>query len=330
MISLYPLVKNEMIKLLKKRRLLVVFIILALLIAVFTYAQMRIAEEHTKTFGTDDWHVEVQSKITHYTNQLSSDRIPSEWKKFYRVQIQLLQYYLQKNVDPNSPNAVTFTNQLLENAVDLFIPLLITVVISDIVSGELTAGTIKLLLTRPVQRWKVLLSKAAASVLLVSIIVFITAGLSYIISGIVFGYSGWMQPVFTGFVIHGTEVGYQYVHVVDQWFYLLMEIGLVWFSGLVVAALMLMISVLVRSTAAGMGIMLAALISGTILTNMVNSWHSAKYLFMLNLNTIDYLAGGLPPISGMNLFFSLADLALWAVAALVVSFIVFTRRDILN
>jgi ABC-2 type transport system permease protein len=120
------------------------------------------------------------------------------------------------------------------------------------------------------------------------------------------------------------------VHAIEQWQFMLMEFGLAWFSGVVVACMSLMVSVLVRSTAAGIGIMLATLIAGTILANMVSSWETAKYFFMVNIDTIGYLVGSPPPIAGMTITFSLAVLAVWAVVALIVAFRVFTKRDILN
>jgi ABC-2 type transport system permease protein len=89
-----------------------------------------------------------------------------------------------------------------------------------------------------------------------------------------------------------------------------------------------MFSVLVRSTAAVMGIMLACLIAGTILSTMVASWESAKYLFMVNLKLIDYLQNAAPPIEGMSLGFSLMVLLVWGALALTVSFVSFTRRDV--
>ncbi|MNJ02808.1 hypothetical protein D3C73_1628980 [compost metagenome] len=76
--------------------------------------------------------------------------------------------------------------------------------------------------------------------------------------------------------------------------------------------------------------MLATLIAGTILAEMAGSWTSAKYLFMLNLGTIDFLAGALPSIPGLTLSFSLAVLTAWAAGALAVAYTVFTKRDILN
>ncbi|MFL6556079.1 MAG: ABC transporter permease, partial [Bacillus sp. (in: firmicutes)] len=63
-------------------------------------------------------------------------------------------------------------------------------------------------------------------------------------------------------------------------------------------------------------------------TNMVSSWHSAKYFFMVNLRLTDYMKGTAPPIEGMNLSFSIQVLFVWWAVALFVSFFVFTKRDV--
>jgi ABC-2 type transport system permease protein len=328
--SLYPLIKNETLKMLKKKRFLVVVLILLVLIPIFTYAQMKVAQNLKKQFGTEDWRVTTQQQIIDYTNSLSSNRVPEEWKKWRKVQVELLQYSLDHNINPADPNGVTFARDFMKNAVGLFIPLLVAVLASDIVSSEHSTGTIKLLLTRPVARWRVLMSKLVTLVLFTSLIVLATGVLSYLISGFVFGFRGWTVPVLTGFRLNGADVDFSRVHAVPQWLYLFMEFGLAWFSCLAVACLSLMVSVIVRSTAAGMGIMLAALIAGTILSNMVSTWESAKYLFMVNLETVDYLTGTLPPIPGQTLPFSLAVLAVWALAGLTVAFTVFTRKDVLH
>ncbi|HEY0826470.1 MAG TPA: ABC transporter permease [Bacilli bacterium] len=330
MISLYPLVKNETLKILKKKRFLVVILVLAVLIPIFTYAQMRQAQNTAKQLGTRDWQVAIQGQITDYTNRLSSARVPEEWKRYMRVSIQQLQYYLDHDVDPNSPNGVTFAIGFMGNAVSLFIPLLVMAIASDLVSSERSTGTIKMLLTRPVRRWKILMSKLITLTLFVSLIVLSTAVLSYLISGSVFGYGGWTMPVFTGFQINGSEVDTSYVNVVDQWVYIIMQMGLVWFSSMAVACLALMVSVLIRSTAASIVIMMATLIAGTILSALASSWESAKYLFMVNLVLTDYLKGTIPPIPGMTLSFSLIVLAVWALGAVLISFRVFTKQDILS
>jgi ABC-2 type transport system permease protein len=324
------LIQNETIKMLRKRRFLVAVLILLILIPIFTYAQMKSAENLRKQFGTEDWRVSLQQKVIDYTNTLSSNRVPEEWKKWRQVQVQLMQYSLDHDINPEDPNGVTFTREFMGNAVSLFLPLLVVLMAADLVSGEHTTGTIKLLLTRPVRRWKILTSKLAALFMFVSLIILFTAVMSYLISGFAFGYRGWTLPVLTGFTVHGADVDFSHVHTVPQWLYLFMEFGLAWFSCLAVACLTLMVSVLVRSTAAGMGIMLAALIAGTILVNMVSTWQTAKYLFVVNLQTTDYMRGTLPPIEGMNLPFSLMVLAAWAAIGLMISYVVFSRKDILN
>ncbi|BFH69219.1 bacitracin ABC transporter permease [Paenibacillus dendritiformis] len=329
MSSLLPLVQNETIKVLRKNRFYVILLILLIIIPVFTYAQMKIAENNREKFQ-QDWRLELQQRITDIQNSLGSDRVPEEWKKYRRIVLQQLQYNLDHNINPSDPNGVTFTRTFLDNAVTLFIPLLVMAIASDIVSSERSTGTIKMLLTRPIRRWKVLLSKWIVLMMFTGIIVLLTALLSYLISGLIFGYGGWTYPIFTGFSLSGTDVNFEAVHTVPSWLYMLMQLGLVWFSSIVVAALGFMISVLVRSTAASIVTLMATLIAGSILYNMASSWPTAKYLFMINLKLTDYLAGTPAPVEGMTLPFSLAVLTVWGAAGLIVAFRVFTKQDILN
>lgn len=227
MISLYPLIQNETLKMLKKRRFLVVILIIGLLIPVFTYAQLKIAESTHKQFGTEDWRTTTQQKITDSTNQLTNNRIPEEWKRYFKVEIKRLQYSLDKGIDPQSPNGVTFTRDFFKNAIGLFLPLMVAVVAADLVSSEQSTGTIKILLTRPVRRWRILMSKLITLTLFISLIVLSTGILCYAISGLVFGFGGWTMPVLTGFQVTGTELSTTNAHVVDQWLYLLMEMSFV-------------------------------------------------------------------------------------------------------
>lgn len=202
------------------------------------------------------------------------------------------------------------------------------VIAADLVSSEHGMGTVKLLLTRPVKRWRILLSKYITLVLSVSVIILIFVALSCLISGLVFGFRGWAAPVLTGFTFETGVLNTSGVHLISQWQYILMELGLAWFVSLVAATLSFMLSVLIRSTAAGMGVMLACLISGAILSSMVSSWESARYLFMVNLKLTNYLEGTAPPIEGMSLGFSLMILFIWGAAALLVSFMHFIRQDV--
>ncbi|UYZ23843.1 ABC transporter permease subunit [Mesobacillus jeotgali] len=322
------LVRNEMLKIVRKKRILIVAGIIAVLVALFTYSQYREIERRLERFGDVDWRTTLQQQIIDTQNRITSSGISDEWKSELQLRIQQQQYYLDNNVNPMEPGAPSFARVFAEHSINLFLPLMIMVVAADIVSSERSAGTVKLLLTRPVKRWKILMSKYITLILSVSIIVVLFGVLSYLISGLIFGYQGWAAPVMTGFSVEGNELNTSAIQMIPQWQYLLMEFSLVWFVALIVGTITFMLSVLIRNTPAGMGVMLAALISGAILSNMVSSWESAKYLFMINLNLTGYLSGQAPPIEGMTLGFSLVVLALWGLAALIVSFVVFIRQDI--
>ncbi|ART76717.1 ABC transporter permease [Sutcliffiella horikoshii] len=322
------LIRNEMLKLLRKKRLYVIILIIAFLVPLFTYAQFKEIQEQSENIGNQDWRTVLQQEITETQNQLSSNRIQDEWRKFLKIRLSQQQYYLENDIDPRAPGAPTFMRIFAENSIDLVLPLLVMIIVADLVSSEASSGTIKLLLTRPVKRWRILLSKYLAMVLSISFIVLSVAVLSYGISGIVFGYGGWNMPLLTGFSISGDELVTTNVHIVPQWQFILMEFGLVWYVCLIVGTLTFMLSVLLRSTATVMGIMLSSLIAGAILANMVSSWESAKYLFILNLDLTNYISGIATPIEGMTLGFSMSVLAVWGIAGLIIAFVTFSKRDI--
>jgi ABC-2 type transport system permease protein len=317
-----------MMKLIAKKRLVIIAIIIGVLVLLFTYAQYKQVQTQREKLGTSDWRTILQKQIVDTTNRLSSTGMAPEWKKQLQITLQQEQYYLDHDINPTAPGAPTFIRIFLENSIDLFIPLMVMVIASDLVSSEHSLGSIKLLLTRPVKRWKILLSKYITLCLAVSLIIAISGILSYLISGIVFGYKGWGAPILTGFNVNAAGLNTSSVKMLKLWQYLMMDFGLVWFVAIVVGTLSFMLSVLIRSTAAGMGVMLAALISGAILNNMVSSWQSAKYLFMVNLDLTNYIQGIAPPIEGMTLSFSMMVMLIWWAAALVVSFLVFTKKDV--
>lgn len=322
------LIQNELLKIVRKKKLLVVIMIMTVLISMFTYAQYREQSRIQETLGTRDWRTMLQQDIVNKQNRLSSTGISEEWKQQLQISIEQQQYYLDHDINPTEPGAPTFVREFLQHAIQLLLPLLVMIIASDIVSSEHSGGTVKLLLTRPVKRWRILLSKYITLILTVSFLIMSFAVLSYLISGIVFGYSGWSAPILTGFTVENGELSTAGVHLVPQWQFLLMVFGLAWFVSLVVGTLSFMLSTLIKSTAAGMGVMLACLIAGMILTNMVSSWESAKYLFMVNLTPTQYLTGGAPPIEGMTLGFTLMVLLIWGIAGIFVSFFTFTRKDV--
>ena len=133
----------------------------------------------------------------------------------------------------------------------------------------------------------------------------------------------------TGFRVGGDTFDPSTVRALALWKDAILVYGLAWFAALCVGAIALLTSVLLRSTAASMGTMLAALIAGTILPRLASQWEAQKYLFVTNLPLPDYYSGSPPPIPGLTVDLAAVVLAAGPLAAIVAAFAVFVRRDVL-
>lgn len=222
-----------------------------------------------------------------------------------------------------------FSIKLMEQSIFVLLPLLIILLAGDSVCGEFSAKTIKILLTRAVPRWKVLLSKYLALLLLVSIVILEMALLSLVVSGFLFGNWGFYEPIATGFNSTSGTLDVSNVIKVTQLQYLILVYSLGWFVSVIVGTISFMVSVLVRNTATSIGIMMATLIGGGFLQLFLADWPIVKYFFVINLNLPQYLTSSYTPISGMSLPFSTLVLLTWGISALIVSFVIFTKQDIL-
>ncbi|MFC1533529.1 ABC transporter permease [Thermodesulfobacteriota bacterium] len=333
---LFRLVENEVFKILFKRRLSIIFCILVALISAFSYGQglrlERTKDRLSKRIGasaTEEWRKLAEQRLIEMRNRLESPYINDDHRSKTIVRIEQLKYNLDNNINPIDISSAKFTSKFMEQAIFLLLPLLIIMLASDIVSGESTAGTIKLLLARAVPRWKILLSKYLALIMMEIIVILFSFIISIVVSGLSFKYGGWTAPVATGFTLIGDKLDTSGVMNVPQYEYTLMVYSLAFYVAMVVGTISFMISVLVRSTAVSIGIMMSTLIGGTFLGYFLSDWKITRYMFMVNLRLPDYLSGTFQPIAGMNMFFSVSVLAVWAFLALIVSFVYFTREDIL-
>ena len=130
------LVYNEMLKIVRKKRLWVIAAIVAVLVALFTYAQYKRVQEMRERLGTTDWRTQLQQQIIDAQNRLNSSNISDEWRKYLQIRLKQQQYYLEHDINPSAPGAPTFMRMFIENAIDLFLPLLVMVVAADLVSSE--------------------------------------------------------------------------------------------------------------------------------------------------------------------------------------------------
>ena len=334
--KLFSLIENEVIKMISKKRLMFVFVILVVLISVFAYGQKQTLErtkaqlsQRMGITATDDWRKLADQQLIDMKNRLESPYRDEKDKASLLVRMEQLQYNLDHNLNPLEQSAAKFTTKFMEQAIFLFLPLLIIMLSADMVSGESSSGTIKLLLVRNVPRWKILLSKYLTLIILEVIVLFFAFVLSVIISGFFFGFGGWFAPIATGFKVLAGKLDTTSVFNVPQWQYSLMVYSLAYFVAMVVGSISFMISILVKSTAASIGIIMSTLVAGNFISFFLTDWKITRYMFMVNLRLTDYLSGSFQPIEGMTMLFSITVLLGWTIASIMISFVYFTKQDIL-
>lgn len=326
MIRAIHLVQNECLKLVRRKRVAIVLSIMTAIIALVAFGQYRQLQRNPDR----NWRVETQQRLSRIENRLQRADTNPSWARALRAEKGRLQYHLDRGIDPEKPTAPFFARHFADAAGFLLLPLLIAILASDIVSAERAEGTDRLLLTRPVRRWKVLSSKLAALVIFTTFTLAIGAIIAWLISSIALDPRGWGAPTFTGFELDGDSISLEGVRQLPLWLDAVIAYGLEWFALVSVACISLMLSVLFRSSSASMGTMLAFLIAGTILTRLSPDWTAGKYLFVSGLPLAAYYTGQAPPYPGMDLEFCIWLLAGWTAAALLIAYAVFTRRDMLG
>jgi ABC-2 type transport system permease protein len=320
----FPLVQNETLKLLRRRRFTIVMGILVVILSLFSYSQYKMLKNQRDR----NWRAEIQQRVANFQNTLRRGRVNASWARSLRAEISRLQFYVDHDIEPDKPSAPIFVRAFANFAGFLLLPLLVATLGSDIVSAENAEGTDKLLLTRPVRRWKILLSKLVTLWLFTTLTLLCGGILSYVISAFVLPRRGWTAPIFSGFQLSGSAFKLDSVRQLPLWKDALIAYGLEWYALLTVASIALLLSVLFKSSAASIGTMLASLIGGTILTRISPDWTAGKYLFVSALPLADYYTGEPPPYEGMSLAFCMALLGVWAIGALIAAFAIFTRRDV--
>lgn len=318
------LIRNETLKLIRRRRFAIVVGIMFVILTLVSYSQYRQLRE----LRNANWRAELQERIARYENRLRRGRINESWARSMRAEVNRLQFYLDRGINPEQPTAPLVVRTFANAAGFLLLPLLIAVLGSDIVSAENAEGTDKLLLTRPIRRWKILTAKLLTLWIFAAITLAVGAVVSYVVTAPVLPAGGWDAPSFNGFQFGGEQFDLSNVRQLPLWQDALIAYGLEWYALLAVASIALMLSVIFKSSAASIGTMLASLIGGTILTRISPDWTAGKYLFVSALPLADYYTGQAPPYDGMSMGFCVALLGVWAVAALTVAYTLFTKRDV--
>ena len=139
---------------------------MAVLLIVILLANAGITKwiESTSPAPESDWQEMATMDMMMYQDQLqNSDMAPAQ-QEYYEGQAAIAEYRLANDAAPFKIESLQ--QQVLDGHMMLSLVTLFTVIVgAGIVAAEFSQGTIKMLLTRPVNRWKILTSKYITTML---------------------------------------------------------------------------------------------------------------------------------------------------------------------
>ena len=307
-------VKNEWIKMWSQKN---AWIMLGILLALLAFVSGM-----NKYYGVDSDTKEARIEanenwLTHYNEMLNAEGMAEEDKQYYQDEIAMTEYRIAQDLPSYDATMISEHMEMSITLTIVMISIFTVVIAAGIVSSEFGTGTIKMLLTRPVARWKILLSKLVTTILY---------GLTLMVSGLIFAY-------ILGIILFNTDPAVSLSIVNGQ----VMEetvkipyLEMILYSAgstLMTILFAFMIGTIFGSSTLAVSLSLFILLMGSTATMFIAQYDFAKYIWFAN-DLSFYAPGSMPLIEGLTFTFSLIVNIVYAIVFLAITFIYFMKRDI--
>ncbi|WHY76303.1 ABC transporter permease [Neobacillus sp. WH10] len=311
------LIKNEWMKIFKRPG---TFVMIGMLIVAITLVGIVVkSQQNDKKFVQDkNWEQVLQEENNALKQQMAQSKIKTE-QQFFKKEIAINDYRIEHHIPPKEKytvwSFVKDTSQLI-----MLAGLFIIIVSAGIVASEFNWGTVKLLLIRPINRTKILLSKYLTVLLFALFIMAILFVFSTALGAILFGMPDKAIPYLN---YYNGQVTEQNIVV-----HLLIYYGLSSIDTIMLVTMAFMISSVFRNSSLAIGLSLFLLFTGaqfTTLLAMKFDW--AKYILFANTDLMQYFEGT-PMVEGMTLSFSVIMLLVYFAIFQFLAFYVFKKRDV--
>ncbi len=323
------LILNEIIKILNQ---ISTYIMLTVLIVSVLAAGFIFKYNGQTTYANGDWKAQLIQQNTDLEKVLKKQnendalekvlaQTPTggvQLKDVIEKDIKTNNYRIEHNLPPTEGRtlwgSVTQTTGLIS-----LVSLLSIIISAGIVAGEFITGTIKLLIIRPLNRWKVLLSKYVTVLLFAFGGLLILFSASFLVGGLFYGFSGANQPYLSYINGNVTEVN-MVRHIFTTYVYACVDL-------LMMVTFAFMVSTVFRNNALAVGTSIFLLFTGNVLVSLLSKYNWVKYVLFANTDLTQY-AKGEPIVKGMTLTFSFIVLIVYFMIFIAISWIFFSRRAI--
>ncbi|SDW97959.1 ABC transporter permease [Paenibacillus sp. CF384] len=308
------LIQNENMKVYRRWR---TWIMVGIMIGIVFTASI-LDWHYDKTPSSETWQKQVEEQKADAEKELADPKTDEGSKKYYKDRIALIDYRLEHDIRPEVGTMWSGING--SATLVILITLFMVIIAGDSLAGEFSTGTIKLLLIRPANRLKILISKYISMILFGIFLLIVLFVVSVLINGLLYQFGDMNLPL-VGMDSNGDI--FERNMLVNLWkTYMLNGVSTVMY-----VTIAFMISSAFRSSAMAIGTSVFLLFAGNILTELIQRYDWAKYVLFANINLSQYLEGR-PYQDGMTLSFSVIMLVIYFVVFNLVSWLAFTRRDV--
>ncbi|GGH76268.1 ABC-2 type transport system permease protein [Pullulanibacillus pueri] len=309
------LIQNETIKIYKRKVFWIMLIILIAISILWAFIALKTAEDHSH------WKQDLQAQNS--ADSKLEEKADQDMAAIteQKNEMAMNKYRLEHNIKPLYSNTVMgFVDSSTEIA--SIISIFLVIIGGSIVSQEYSWGTMKMLLIRPIHRWKILLSKFLSVVLI---------GIAYLMINFIISFI--VGLIFFGGDFGSTRFLYEHHNMVQDvsvFFHLLQVYGSHLADIIVITAFAFMISTLFKSNALAIGLSIAIYYGGNLVSVILSAFNEEipKYIFFLNLGLYDHYVGGGSPLVHTSVTFSACILAVYFILFMLISLLVFEKRDV--
>jgi ABC-2 type transport system permease protein len=294
------------------------WILVGLMVAFVLFVNFIEWHSDGKKAEGEGWRAALQQENQQYSKILKQPELGEDDRTFYEQQVAVNDYHLEKNIrstDGTMWDGVNGSAQMM-----IVITIFTIIIAGDSLAGEFSSGTIKLLLIRPASRVKILVSKYISFLMFGMLLLLTLFVLSIVVNGILYGF-GYMDLPLISMTAEGEIV--ERNMVLNLWkTYMLNGISTVMY-----VTMAFTISSAFRSSAMAIGFSIGALFAGNIVLEALQRFDWSKYLLFANTDLTQYLNGH-PFQEGMTMSFSIGVLVVYFLVFNLVSWLLFTRRDV--
>ncbi len=242
------------------------------------------------------------------------------------INLEINKYIIESGNNIHKPNTLRGIIIHLIDDYQLFVIALVLIIAGSIVSEEYHKGTIKILLVKPYKRSTILLSKYLTLFIIILLTILFTLILELIVGGIIFGFDSLSIPMMVYNYNSMSLVSYNAIT-----YFVIIALSKLPMYILIMTLAFSLSTIFGNSVVASMitilGFLLADIINQMILYFNI-TW--LKYFVTPNWNFTEYLFGGSPTFSNINLNFSIIICLIYYLVMIITMFIVFQKKNIKN